>query len=227
MPVIQASEQYPPGTIGIMTGELQRYGLFTQALLSLQVPKGTKLVWCTGPDLCQNMNNMVSKLEGEWLWILGDDHFFESDILLRLLKHDVDIVVPICPRRIPPFDPVWFQYSDKMQNKLQDETLGSVAGQEGLRVLEAAGTAGMLVKKHVFEKLGSPWFVPDADTPGIVCEDLAFCKRVNKLGYKVLGDITTALGHITSTAITLQAQEDGSINVVMQFWRGWELELSE
>src|SRR5262245_35175940 len=85
-----------PGTIGVMSGELLRFASFGVALSWMQKPAKATMVWKFGNDLVGNANALCREMVGDWLFIMGDDHTFFPDVLMRLLQHDVDIVVPIC-----------------------------------------------------------------------------------------------------------------------------------
>ena len=95
--------QHPPGSIIIVSGDLSRYAAFCRSLTCLIAPPGTKTVWGIGADICKNANAALADRQGEWVWILGDDHVFAPDLLMPLLDRQVDVVSPRVTSRKPPF----------------------------------------------------------------------------------------------------------------------------
>lgn len=189
----------PPaaGTIGVLSGDLARYSDFALALMHTIKPDGTKLVWMRGVDVVSNMNMMVAAAataHSEWLWILGDDHVFDPDTLMRLLAHDVDVVVPLCLKRSPPYDPVVYTH----QNEIGEYVGAHDLPEHGLHKIHAAGTAGMLVRRRVFEAIDWP---PFATEGGGLNEDLTFCKRVREAGFDIHVDVDVPIGHISQISV--------------------------
>ena len=82
-----------------------RFYEFQLSLDAVGAPQGTKLHLERSCDITQNFNSGVKKMIGEWAWFLGDDHSFDSTLLMRLLNHHVDVVVPITPCKTPPWMP--------------------------------------------------------------------------------------------------------------------------
>jgi hypothetical protein len=177
-----------PGTIGVCSGDLTRYADFAIALMHQQTPPGTKLIWAKGVDVVSNMNLMCRGMRGDWLWMIGDDHVFDPDLLVRLLEHEVDVVVPLCLKRSPPYDPVVYSHQNE-----RGEYVGTIdLPEHGLVEIHAAGSAGMLVRRHVLDALEEPVF----ETHGGLNEDLSFCAKVRDAGYRIWCDVDALLGHI-------------------------------
>lgn len=126
------------------------------------------------------------------MWF-DSDMIFPVDTLQRLAKHmeDKDIVSGLYFRRQPPFTPVLFK-------KLNGED-GSWEGYEDypqeLFELDGIGFGCVMVKTEVLVDMAFQehnWFQPLANFG----EDLSFCLRAKKLGYKVWCDPTIKCGHI-------------------------------
>jgi GT2 family glycosyltransferase len=162
----------------------------------LDVPDGTDIAIHMSASVVENMNQICRHMVGDWLWVIGDDHTFPRDIILRLLAHDVDIVVPLCARRSPPFSLVAFdlqegedEHGRPLYHVLQYDDIPD-DGQ--LMEVAAAGTAGMLIRRHVLDELGYPWF---RNSDGYsINEDVEFCRRAVAAGYKIMLDTTVAIG---------------------------------
>lgn len=174
------------GMIGVISSELTRYADFSIALLHLAKPVGTQLAWAKGVDVAGNCNRLC-RLDIDWLWLLGDDHVFDPDLLLRLLAHDVDVVVPLCLKRQAPYDPVVYSGEDDHGSHVVADMPES-----GLVEIHAAGSAGMLIRRHVLEAIPQPVF----EAFGAQNEDLNFCRKVREAGFKLWCDLDAPLGHI-------------------------------
>jgi hypothetical protein len=181
------------GTIGVLSGELSRYADFSISLMHQQAPPGAKLIWTKSCDVVGNMNSMVSEMEGDWLWILGDDHVFDPDLLSRLLAHDVDVAVPLCFKRTPPYNPVVYSHQNEQD---EFECYRDLPG-HGLVSVHAAGTAGMLVRRNVLDALADPVF----ESNGVLNEDLSFCAKVRDAGFDIYCDVDARIGHIGQVVV--------------------------
>ena len=85
-----------PGTVGVISGELSRYSIFSMALLGLLSYSGelvSHFDWLIGSNITGNCNDLAKRMQGDWLWLLADDHVFKHDLLERLVLHDVELRV--------------------------------------------------------------------------------------------------------------------------------------
>jgi hypothetical protein len=182
------------GTIGLVTQQLARYTDFWLAYQALMRPASTAYLNRQGMDVTGNYNGLITDMRGDWLWILGDDHTFAPDILVNLLSHEVDVVVPLVLKKDAPFDPVVYEGQEG-----QDEDTGlpfhrvAMLPQSGLHEIYAAGSAGMLIRKHVLDALDRPVFTT---SHGVQNEDLLFCQKVREAGFKIWCDVDQKMGHI-------------------------------
>lgn len=204
---------FPGGTVVVLSHELSRYADFTISLMRLKAPGGSGLHWQKGVEIVLGLNNAIRNLQGEWLWILGDDHTFQPDTLLKLLERDVDIVVPACASRIYPFLPVIFW--DK-EGTLMHTSWDTVIPNSLIEVA-GAGTAGMLIKKRVLDALGDPWFEAGKHNAQTIAEDLWFCRRAREAGFKVHLDSSQMIGHITPATIWPAVSPDGVMTPLANF----------
>lgn len=180
----------------MLVGSLARYRALFTSLEKLRVPRGTNLIYAEGSEVARNCNTLVDKMTGEWLWIMGDDHRFGPDVLLKLLDRRVDIVVPLVCRRHPPFESVLYKkmVSDGAPN---EKYALSELPASGMLQVDAAGSAGMLVRQHVFGSLPKPWFEFQRHTS----EDVGFCLSARSAGFKVHADLDQTMTHITTCEI--------------------------
>lgn len=196
------------GLIGVATGSLGRYREFDMCLTRIEMPLDTGITYRDGSAV-DNYNNMVRMvlLHGyDWLWILGDDHVFHFDLLMNLLERDVDVVVPFCLGRKAPYDPIIHTAS------LERVGFEFLRGKKGLLELDGhlLGNAGMLIKRHVLEKMDEPWFENGKTAPDKTGCDLWFCKKLYDLDIKLHLDLDNTIGHVTHMAVWPKMNSDGS-----------------
>jgi hypothetical protein len=177
------------GSVGVVSNDTGRFTVFTASMVGLEMPPGSGVIWASGSDIVLGRNSCVERMRGEWLWFMDDDHAFEPGLLMQLLSHNVDVVVPVCLMRQKPFFPVELT----AEGQALDLT---TAPRTGLVELYAAGTAGMLIRRRVFERLEPPYFAH-----GDTSEDFIFCARLRELGIPIHCDLGARLGHVTTTVI--------------------------
>lgn len=204
---------YAGGLIGIISGERSTFSEMFQSLIGMManVPPGTGLRWAQSVNIPKNCNALVrDTLAGpyEWLLIMGDDHIFDPDLALRLLAHDADIVVPNCLKRPVPWEPVTFTRNGDGYYYTADLPAS------GLTEIQAAGSAGMLIRRHVLEALDDPWFEAQPGS-GFMNEDVYFCEKARDAGFNIFCDPTVLLGHIAYHTVW-PAHRDGHWQVDLQ-----------
>ncbi len=197
---------FQPGTIIVPAGAQPRYWEFSMSMEKLKVPHGTEYIVSRGCDITQNFNKGIQKAKGDWVWFLGDDHSFSSDMLLRLLARQKDVVIPPTPLKSIPFLPcimhgdgsgVWkggmpvYTWEELSQPGLLPLPYGDFIGQ-----------AGMLVQKRVFENWVYPWFKAGQLDPGLLQEDMTFCKELQDRGFTIWIDCDQILDHHAQFGIT-------------------------
>ena len=196
---------YPPGTVIVAAGIQPRYYEFHLSLDGLGTPDGSKLHIERSCDIAQNFNNGVKRMIGDWAWFLGDDHSFSPSLLMRLLHHNVDVVVPITPTKGAPWAPCVMHgdglgWREDMKLYRWDELSGP--GLLPLPKGDFIGQAGMLVKKTVLDKIGYPWFKAGMLDKGRLQEDLYFCQEIQELGYTIWVDQEVIFDHHAPVCIT-------------------------
>lgn len=200
-----------PGTVIVAAGIQPRYYEFQLSLDAVGAPAGSTLIIERSCDITQNFNNGVKKMLGEWAWFLGDDHSFSPTLLMRLLSHQVDVVVPITPTKVPPWAPCVLHgpgdgsWSPEMPIYRWDELSG-----QGLMALpfgDYIGQAGMLVRKSVLDRIGYPWFKCGQIDPGRLTEDLTFCRELQRMGLTVWIDQDVVFDHHAPICITARKHD--------------------
>lgn len=128
------------------------------------------------------------------LLFIDDDTVPPKFAIDRLLAHDVDIVNGLTCRRKPPFDPCVYRFDANVgKHKTVD------IFRKGLIEVDAVGMACTLIKREVFMRMlelpeinaKSPkWFEWTASG-----EDITFCVRAKKAGFKVFCDTDLICDH--------------------------------
>ena len=190
--------------IGILSNEAARYAEFWACMMRLEVPAGSAKDVAIGTDYVSNQNILVQRCldEGfDFLWLMGDDHSFGPDLLEKLLvsaqAYDLPILVPLCSARRAPFALV--DYGRNPDPDGPDYLPVSLADipAEGIIELDAAGSAGMLIRRDVLETISPPWFVNSSRS-----EDILFCEVAVVAGFKIHADVACRLGHILTAVVT-------------------------
>lgn len=194
--------EHPPGTIVIPVADNLRHAEFFVDYSSLETPPGTKAALTRSASIIDNLNEPLRDMpaEHEWAWIMGDDHLFPSDLLMRLLDAEEDVVVPLCIKRTPPFNLVVMREEAEHLDERTGRTYPGFIPYQLAEVPDepftvvGAGSAGMLIRRRVLDEIGYPWF---ESTDGVYLnEDLTFCRKVRAAGFEIVCDPHALLGHI-------------------------------
>lgn len=207
----ERAAKHGPGTIVLPVADLMRYSEFFIDAMNLGalggIPPGSGLAIRRSGSVVENINGALHDMpdDHEWAFIMGDDHRFSHDMLVQLLEAQEDVIVPLCMRRTPPFTLVQFGE----ESEFFDERLGrSYPGYKPLafdqvpdHVFEvvASGSAGMVVRRHVLDAVGYPYF--ESSDGVFLNEDLEFCRKVRALGFKIMCDPHAYLGHVGQMTI--------------------------
>jgi hypothetical protein len=203
-PEIEAN--YPPGAICIASGELARWPHFTHTMLHVLRPKDSTIEMHCGLNVAANFNAGIRRMLADpslrWAWIMGDDHEFEPDTLLRLLARCQDILVPLVVRRQPPFIPVLFK--EPLPNTPRGQFPPyhwDELPAHGLQEVHVAGSAGMLIHRRVFERMTDPWFEVGHAGIDLMNEDVHFCEKARAAGFTIMADMDVQLDHWTGNSL--------------------------
>ena len=184
-------------TIGIPTASDMLHRKFVQSLHCLQYPINTEIDIniVSGHQLPFARNRIVQhalKTNADYLFFIDADMIFPSDILIRLLKHDLDIVNALAFRRTKPHYPCIFNWNEI------EKSYETVSYSTGLLSVDATGMPAILIKTDVFRKMKeiypqNPWYYY---RDNLFSSDLTFCENARKLRYKIMIDTDLKIGHI-------------------------------
>lgn len=126
-------------------------------------------------------------LEGDYdaLLFVDSDMVVPVDLLTRLIETDKDIVSALAFRRTPGYEPCIFKECNETDAKFYLDY------PKGLTEIEGVGMACTLIKRKVFETVPQPWYFPHK----VLGEDLSFCVRARKAGFRIYCDTTLICGH--------------------------------
>ena len=151
-------------------------------------------------------NNCIEAIENleakgtkvEWIFWLDDDMTFPKDVLVRLLRHDKDIVGATYCRRSPPYD---------VHGKTLSRKAESV--HSGLVEMEGVPTGCLLTRRDIFKKLPKPWWRLgiDEEKKLQIGEDYMFSRHARELGYKLWLDVDLSkeIGHVAEKVLYPEA----------------------
>lgn len=177
---------------------------FAQSLASLNKVGDCKISFHVG-SLIYDARNKLSKqailMEADYVMWFDSDMIFAPDTLEKMVEHmkDKDIVSGLYFRRSAPYSPVLFSKLDFDGNVKKWEGYDNYPN-ETFEV-EGIGFGCVMMKTSVLVDMACEfvnWFEP-MDGFG---EDLAFCRRAKKLGYRIWCDPTIKCGHVGHTIIT-------------------------
>jgi GT2 family glycosyltransferase len=181
-----------------------------------------------GMDVTLSLNEIVRDALADpncgWVWFQADDHLYDDDALLRLLDRRLDVVVPLISRKAPPYG--YVIYKGDGGTELTDDGILMPSYEnydpedipaEGTFPVYAAGSGGMLVRRHVLEAIGAPWF--ESSSGAYVNDDLEFCRKIREAGFEIHCDVEVLLGHI-GTYVVRHERRNGRWGIVLDFGTG-------
>lgn len=132
------------------------------------------------------------------LIMLDTDQSFQANTITKLLKHDLPVVGGLVHRRYPPFDPLLYRGLPGKYLPVPDE---EILDNELVEV-DATGTGCIMYQTSVFLKTEMPWFEFTVGEDGKpIGEDIGFCIKLKKAGYRIFVDTTLGIGHIGSLSV--------------------------
>ncbi len=223
---------YPGGPVAICIPSPGRGGylMFEHSLSSMQAPIGSGEIRCVGASIAKNCNEALAigmeSGKAAAFWLVDDDHSFNEFTLLRLLARKLPIVTVLTCKKYPPFLPAL--YKEKQDDgEWVAYDWHELTGKTGLLEVRGAGRAGMLLSRTVVARMGPEVFRMGQgvhrDEAG---EDFDFCDRARELGYKIMADLDTTMGHIDHVSVTPTRQADGRYFHMLSWWGGANLLVS-
>ena len=166
-----------------------------------QTKHDINLYTSTGTLIFDQRNALVDSVINErcdYLMFIDADMRFPKDALVRLLKHNKDIVGVNATTRSEPVKPT--------AKNINYEEDGSVSWlpvysnvKKGIEKVDAIGCGVILIKNSAFKKLEKPYFYFEQLPNGkLLGEDIYFCIKAKDAGIDtyVDHDLSMEIGHI-------------------------------
>lgn len=194
----------PKITVGMCTGGTVRAETVTSLVSNLincaQADMAPNLLFQIGGYVDINRNKIVEEARKSGtthLMFVDNDMIFPEDGVMRLFKHDKDIIGANYNVRL---DPTSAEASGPTVKMLQDGKPVSMLSKDfptELFECYALATGFMMINMRVFDKLKMPYFEAWQDKDGTHhTEDIDFCRKAGEAGFKVWCDPTIKMGHI-------------------------------
>lgn len=191
------------------------------SFIGMQKPPGTKLTKISNKPADAARNEMVMKLEKDWLFFMDSDQTFHPETLKRLMSWDLPIISGLYFKS--PGNPVphayVYAYQEQQEGALKGahfyanvidplvnylmrhevtlkaspEAMVLPATKEDLIEIDGCGAGCLLVHKSVLNAIEPPWFEYNPGTN--VGEDFYFCRKVQAAGFKIALDPGVICGH--------------------------------
>lgn len=175
---------------------------FVASLLHLQKPAGSGITFTQSSILPQSRDTLADiAISGDYTHILfvDSDMTFPADALHKLFMHNVDICTGLCFARKDIHNPCIYKRIN-YENPVRGVHNGNIDVEEDIErpffEVKACGMAFCLIKTQALADIRSRSdgeLFRYIDTFG---EDLSFCIRALKCGYKIWCDTTIPIGHI-------------------------------
>lgn len=196
--------------VGIPSQSEYSHNLFIKSLVKLEGAGDLVFHERTLPDVARsNIVTQAFQKSASHILFVDNDMTFDKDLLNRLIRHDKDIVGALTWWRVPPFYPSVYRYNPKTKRPGDHDPIlypdvqlpliskNNLTEFGKLWEVDAIGMAATLIKTDVFKKLDPPYFRFEMKGG----EDLSFCRRCKKKGFKIYCDTGTRVGHITNRVI--------------------------
>jgi len=184
------------------------------SFIGLKKPLGTKLTKIKGVNVDKARNEIVRKLEKDWLFFMDSDQTFHPDTLNRLLSWDLPIVSGVYFKtpgqpiphiykyvykddahlyisKVKEVGDFLIRYKDELSKA--DQAMILPAKREDLIECDGVGGGCLLVHRRVFEAIKDPWFECAKGT--VAGEDFDFSRKVQMAGFKIFADPGVLCGH--------------------------------
>lgn len=199
-------ENKPIGTVAIMGGIPSIPTPFVQSLMQMQAYNAEHLgkihyLNTTTSLHFKARNEIVDKMQGDWVLMLDTDNQFPPDLLHRMLarvyRHDLDVLVGLYQFKKPPHSPVLFRWDEEtgIPNRVIDFQPQEVDEFNYIEV-ECAGAGCLLVRDRVFVRILEELKENPFDQIYPLGEDFSFFKRLQKLDIQAVCDPSIHVEHL-------------------------------
>lgn len=137
------------------------------------------------------------EMGADYLFMIDDDMTCPNNLFERLYAHNVDLVAPLAFTRNYPHHAVLYDIKEgwdpvSKENYFINHYIDEYP-KDSLVECDAVGFGAALIKTEILKKLSKPWFMSSSATG----EDILFCHKARKAGFRVFMDTATKLGHLS------------------------------
>lgn len=175
---------------------------FVNSLLRLQRPPKSAITFTQSSILPQSRDTLanIAIVNGfTHILFIDSDMTFPPDALLKLFQHNVDICTGLCFARKGEHNPCIYKRIN-YENPVKGVPNGNITPEEDFErdffEVKACGMAFCLIKTSVIADIRNQNDGELFRYIGTFGEDLSFCVRALKAGYKIFCDGTIPIGHI-------------------------------
>lgn len=141
--------------------------------------------------------------DAEYVLWLDSDMEFSPDLLKRMMQtyeeNDVDILSGLYFRRMEPYTPTIFEHLNLDDENVEWRDFSHIPAKPF--EIAGCGFGCVLMRTDIFPEIVREFDAMFTPVKGLG-EDLAFCWRARKLGYKIMCDPRITLGHIGYNIVT-------------------------
>lgn len=193
-------------TIAVPCGD-QLETEFVKSLIGLSAQAQIRIDFIAGSLVYVARENLAAAAidsESDYVLWLDSDMVFPpqllEDMLEAAVENDLDYLTALCFARRPPYKPCIYKRL-RLGLPGESETEQYTEYPEGLFEIEASGFAAVLTSGKLLREVYDQFHAGFMPLPGYG-EDISFCIRARKLGYKLWCDSRLKIGHITRTVVT-------------------------
>lgn len=172
------------------------------------VDEGTKVMLkiVSGKNVVNARNDIVHEVlanDADYLFFMDSDMAFPQGTLQRLLDHDKDIVGGVYCKKYEP-------YACTIGYVRDGKLYSADKFPPGLDEVSSMGTGCLLIHSKVFKDMPFPWFEYkvasdmglDYKDQHFMTEDVVFCLKAGKMGYKLYCDFSIKCTHVGRSLVT-------------------------
>ena len=152
----------------------------------------------------------------DYLLFIDDDQTFTEADVLKIIQAQKPVIAGTVYMRIPPYRTCLFKWAseeDRLKHEAGDKSIGlqNQEGFEGRGIIEvdAVGFGFVCIQTEVLRKTPKPWFTWETGGLG---EDITFCLKAKKAGFKIYAHTDIDIGHMTEPQIITRASRQGWIS---------------
>lgn len=196
--------------VGIPTNKYIEPETF-KSIFDLDVPDGYTLdfQYFYGYQIDQ-IRNLIAEWAKRYDYLLSvdSDIVLPKDSLRKMIEADVDIISGLYIQRIPGTQTVEI-YEDTPSGGVSNVPYRVLEEKSGVVEVAGCGFGAVLIKSEVFRQLSYPHFVYKSalDHKDTVSEDVYFCQKARKAGFKVWADTTIKCDHLGGTVYSLESND--------------------